>query len=186
MTTFDKLIRWVDILCPKFLKFWECYIQPWFCTTIKMDDPSTFSICNACILTWPWKAIKPGENKDSRIAVSDRLIELSVGGTTVADIFKLHGESFFRDNEVNWMFGEVAMSHTKTRLQLSEANRVKEGDMLMDEVKMQNFQVILMWFTLEAVAPSLSLTHDTRQSVKSNFPLMITLINTTVAFLLVY
>lgn len=30
---------------------------------------------------------------------SDRLIELSVGGTSVADIFKFHGESFFRDNE---------------------------------------------------------------------------------------
>lgn len=30
---------------------------------------------------------------------SDRLIERSVGGTTVADIFKLHGESYFRDNE---------------------------------------------------------------------------------------
>lgn len=30
---------------------------------------------------------------------SDRLIEQSIGGTSVADIFKLHGESFFRDNE---------------------------------------------------------------------------------------
>ncbi|XP_075080178.1 shikimate kinase, chloroplastic-like isoform X3 [Nicotiana tabacum] len=29
----------------------------------------------------------------------DRLIEQAVGGTTVAEIFKLHGESFFRDNE---------------------------------------------------------------------------------------
>lgn len=70
--------------------------------------------------------------------------------------------------------------------QLPEANWVKEGDMLMDEVKMQNFQVILMWFTSEAVAPSLSLTEDTRQSVKSNFLLMTALINITVAFLLVY
>lgn len=32
---------------------------------------------------------------------SDRLIELSVGGTNVADIFKLHGESYFRDYEVS-------------------------------------------------------------------------------------
>ncbi|KAM0055807.1 putative shikimate kinase [Helianthus debilis subsp. tardiflorus] len=30
---------------------------------------------------------------------SDKLIEQSVGGTTVADIFKLHGEAFFRHNE---------------------------------------------------------------------------------------
>ncbi|CAK9137409.1 unnamed protein product [Ilex paraguariensis] len=30
---------------------------------------------------------------------SDKLIELAVGGTTVAEIFKLYGESFFRDNE---------------------------------------------------------------------------------------
>nr|AXX71274.1 shikimate kinase [Echinacea purpurea] len=30
---------------------------------------------------------------------SDKLIERSVGGTAVADIFKLHGEAFFRDNE---------------------------------------------------------------------------------------
>ncbi|KAK1403766.1 Shikimate kinase [Heracleum sosnowskyi] len=30
---------------------------------------------------------------------SDRLIEKSVGGTAVSDIFKLHGERFFRDNE---------------------------------------------------------------------------------------
>ncbi|XP_074324861.1 shikimate kinase, chloroplastic-like isoform X1 [Apium graveolens] len=30
---------------------------------------------------------------------SDRLIEQSVGETAVSDIFKLHGESFFRDNE---------------------------------------------------------------------------------------
>ncbi|KAL3818851.1 hypothetical protein ACJIZ3_004756 [Penstemon smallii] len=29
----------------------------------------------------------------------DTLIEQAVGGTTVAEIFKLHGESFFRDNE---------------------------------------------------------------------------------------
>lgn len=70
--------------------------------------------------------------------------------------------------------------------QLPEVNWVKERGMLMDEVKMQNFQVILMWFTLEAVAPSLSLTEDTRQSVKSNFLLMTALINITVASLLVY
>ncbi|KAI3825078.1 hypothetical protein L1987_06554 [Smallanthus sonchifolius] len=30
---------------------------------------------------------------------SDKLIEQSVGGTAVADIFKLHGEAFFRNNE---------------------------------------------------------------------------------------
>lgn len=30
---------------------------------------------------------------------SDKLIEQAVGGTAVADIFKLHGETFFRDNE---------------------------------------------------------------------------------------
>ncbi|KAK1423108.1 hypothetical protein QVD17_18403 [Tagetes erecta] len=30
---------------------------------------------------------------------SDKLIEQSVGGTAVADIFKLHGEAFFRHNE---------------------------------------------------------------------------------------
>ncbi|KVH96234.1 Shikimate kinase [Cynara cardunculus var. scolymus] len=30
---------------------------------------------------------------------SDKLIEQAAGGTAVADIFRLHGESFFRDNE---------------------------------------------------------------------------------------
>lgn len=30
---------------------------------------------------------------------SDKLIEKAAGGTAVADIFKLHGETFFRDNE---------------------------------------------------------------------------------------
>ncbi|XP_076956031.1 shikimate kinase, chloroplastic-like [Bidens hawaiensis] len=30
---------------------------------------------------------------------SDKLVEEAAGGTTVADMFKLHGESFFRDNE---------------------------------------------------------------------------------------
>lgn len=55
--------------------------------------------------------------------------------------------------------------------------------MLMDQVKMQNFQVILMWFTLEAVAPSLSLIEETKQSVKSNSILMTALINMEVVFL---
>nr|GMD34432.1 shikimate kinase, chloroplastic [Ipomoea batatas]GME20193.1 shikimate kinase, chloroplastic [Ipomoea batatas] len=31
--------------------------------------------------------------------VGDTLIEQAVGGTSVAEIFKLHGEGFFRDNE---------------------------------------------------------------------------------------
>nr|GMC57838.1 shikimate kinase, chloroplastic [Ipomoea batatas]GMC63083.1 shikimate kinase, chloroplastic [Ipomoea batatas] len=31
----------------------------------------------------------------------DTLIEQAVGGTSVAEIFKLHGEGFFRDNEVS-------------------------------------------------------------------------------------
>lgn len=34
-------------------------------------------------------------------ACSDKLIELAAGGTAVADIFKLHGETFFRNNEVS-------------------------------------------------------------------------------------
>lgn len=32
---------------------------------------------------------------------SDALIEQAVGGTSVAEIFKLHGEGLFRDNEVS-------------------------------------------------------------------------------------
>ncbi|KAL1831339.1 hypothetical protein ACET3Z_000990 [Daucus carota] len=39
------------------------------------------------------------ENLGYSFSDSDSLIELSVGGTTVTDIFKFHGESFFRDNE---------------------------------------------------------------------------------------
>lgn len=35
------------------------------------------------------------------ICSSDVLIEEAVSGSTVAEIFKLHGESFFRDNEVS-------------------------------------------------------------------------------------
>lgn len=34
------------------------------------------------------------------LCFSDKLIEQAVGGTVVSDIFKLHGESFFRNNEV--------------------------------------------------------------------------------------
>lgn len=33
---------------------------------------------------------------------SDTLIEEEVDGNSVADIFKLYGESFFRDREVSW------------------------------------------------------------------------------------
>ncbi|XP_009762461.1 shikimate kinase, chloroplastic-like isoform X2 [Nicotiana tabacum] len=39
----------------------------------------------------------------------DRLIEQAVGGTTVAEIFKLHGESFFRDNETEVLHKLSAM-----------------------------------------------------------------------------
>ncbi|KAJ0725065.1 putative shikimate kinase [Helianthus annuus] len=34
---------------------------------------------------------------------SDKLVEEAVGGATVADIFKLHGESFFREMEVSYV-----------------------------------------------------------------------------------
>lgn len=33
---------------------------------------------------------------------SDTLVEHEVGGTSVAEIFKLNGEGFFRDKEVSW------------------------------------------------------------------------------------
>lgn len=36
-------------------------------------------------------------------ACSDKLIEQAAGGTAVADIFKLHGEGYFRDNEVRFI-----------------------------------------------------------------------------------
>ncbi|XP_075084395.1 shikimate kinase, chloroplastic [Nicotiana tabacum] len=39
----------------------------------------------------------------------DRLIEQAVGGTTVAEIFKLRGESFFRDNETEVLHKLSAM-----------------------------------------------------------------------------
>ena len=35
------------------------------------------------------------------IWISDTLVEQEVGGTSVAEIFKLHGEGFFRDKEVS-------------------------------------------------------------------------------------
>lgn len=40
-------------------------------------------------------------NKVTCECISDTLIEEAVGGSTVAEIFKLYGESFFRDNEVS-------------------------------------------------------------------------------------
>ncbi|CAI9758268.1 unnamed protein product [Fraxinus pennsylvanica] len=40
----------------------------------------------------------------------DTLIEQTVGGTTVAEIFKLHGESFFRDNETE-VLRNLSMMH---------------------------------------------------------------------------
>jgi hypothetical protein len=36
------------------------------------------------------------------VCYSDTLIEEEVEGNSVADIFKLYGESFFRDKEVSW------------------------------------------------------------------------------------
>ncbi|XP_022844393.1 shikimate kinase, chloroplastic [Olea europaea var. sylvestris] len=40
----------------------------------------------------------------------DTLIEQAVGGNTVAEIFKLHGESFFRDNETE-VLRKLSMMH---------------------------------------------------------------------------
>ena len=33
---------------------------------------------------------------------SDALVQEEVGGNSVADIFKQHGETFFRNKEVSW------------------------------------------------------------------------------------
>lgn len=53
---------------------------------------------------------------------SDRLIEQAVGGITVAEIFELRGESFFRDNEVRsgtnffFCFNLFLLLHIKVKI----------------------------------------------------------------------
>lgn len=62
---------------------------------------------------------------------------------------------------------------------LQEGHGTKGPVMLMVQVKVQNFRVILMWFTSEAVALFWLLIVETRQLERSNSMMMIVLTNTT-------
>lgn len=50
MATLYESIREVEILGPQRPQLWECYVEPWLCSAIVVDDACCFSLSNGGVI----------------------------------------------------------------------------------------------------------------------------------------